>query len=80
MNIINDPFNFLYLELRNRVNYWFQNIKDIIAHMNEEKCLKQNELLNFNVFFSDCSIWHQHLGHWYMLDTNYRSFNDSRVR
>ncbi|XP_052706435.1 collectin-12-like [Crassostrea angulata] len=26
----------------------------------------------------DCSIWHQRLGHWYMLDTNYRTFNDSR--
>uniref|UniRef100_A0A8W8IUH1 Apple domain-containing protein n=1 Tax=Magallana gigas TaxID=29159 RepID=A0A8W8IUH1_MAGGI len=28
----------------------------------------------------DCSIWHEHLGHWYLLDTNERTFNDSRVR
>eukprot|EP00105_Crassostrea_gigas_P046578 XP_019930726.1 PREDICTED: macrophage mannose receptor 1-like [Crassostrea gigas] len=27
---------------------------------------------------SDSSIWHQHLDHWYTLDTNERTFNDSR--
>ncbi|XP_011445094.4 mannose-binding protein C-like [Magallana gigas] len=26
----------------------------------------------------DCAIWHQHSGHWYLLDSQYRTFNDSR--
>eukprot|EP00105_Crassostrea_gigas_P016616 XP_011434063.1 PREDICTED: uncharacterized protein LOC105332994 [Crassostrea gigas] len=28
----------------------------------------------------DCSLWHYRFGHWYLLDSNYRTFNDSRVR
>lgn len=27
----------------------------------------------------DCSIWHYRFGHWYLLDSNYRTFNDSRT-
>ncbi|XP_052700874.1 C-type mannose receptor 2-like [Crassostrea angulata] len=27
----------------------------------------------------DCTIWHQRFGHWYLLDSNYRTFNDSRT-
>uniref|UniRef100_A0A8W8K1G9 C-type lectin domain-containing protein n=1 Tax=Magallana gigas TaxID=29159 RepID=A0A8W8K1G9_MAGGI len=27
----------------------------------------------------DCSKWHYRFGHWYLLDSNYRTFNDSRT-
>lgn len=47
--------------------------------MSEVWCIKENEELN-SYYFSDSSIWQQHLGHWYTLDTNKRTFNDSRVR
>ncbi|XP_065943891.1 uncharacterized protein [Magallana gigas] len=28
---------------------------------------------------SDCSLWHYRFGHWYLLDSNNRTFNDSRT-